>query len=313
MNKKTICIFPGQGSQYVGMGKSFYDSYAEARHIFEHSEDILQTNLRKIIFEGPEGNLKETKNSQPAIYVTSYAILHVLTKKYNFQEPIATGGLSLGEYTALAAANSCSFEDGLRLVQRRAQLMHDACESTKGTMAAVMGLSDEVVIDTVASLQMPNDIWCANFNCPGQVVISGTFKGIEAARQPLLDRGAKRVLNLEVHGAFHSGLMKSAEQELALAINDTSFAKSFIPTVSNVTGTIPASIDEMKKLLLKQLTSSVRWTSCIKTLDALQPDYFVEIGCGTTLQGMNKRINPQAPTLSIEKPENIENLLKTIS
>ena len=310
MNQNTFAfIFPGQGAQYVGMGREFFGAYAEARALYEEADDILHFALSKVIFEGPESTLKETRYCQAAIYVTSLAILQVLKRKYNLPSPIATGGLSLGEYSALVAAEKLSFQDGLKLVFERGRLMHEACEKNPGTMAVVLGLADDAVVDIVSSLQIPKEVSCANFNCPGQVVISGTAKGVEVAKTALMAKGAKRVLGLEVHGAFHSQLMASAEKELALAIEGTRFTESAIPIAMNVTGKTTTNISEIKKLLVKQLTSSVRWSSCVNAMDSMLPTHFLEIGCGTTLQGMNKRIGPKAATISIEKTKDIESLV----
>jgi [acyl-carrier-protein] S-malonyltransferase len=180
-------------------------------------------------------------------------------------------------------------------------------------MAVVLGMSDDIVIDIVTSLKIPSEVSCANFNCPGQVVISGTIKGIEAAKTALLAKGAKRVLGLDVHGAFHSNLMASAEKELARVIENMTFMESSIPIAMNVTGAFASSLTDIKKLLVKQLTSSVRWAECVRTIDNLQPTCFIEIGCGTTLQGMNKRIGPKGLTFSIEKTKDIEQLLELLS
>lgn len=314
MTKKSFAyIFPGQGAQYVGMGKEFFDAYSEARHIFEQAEDTLHTSLTKQIFEGPENVLKETRQCQVAIFVTSLALLHVLKTKFHLPPPLATGGLSLGEYTALVAAEKLSFDAGLKLVSERSRLMHEACEKNPGTMAVVLGLSDDTVEEIVSSLRIPSEVSCANFNCPGQVVISGTHKGIEMAKTALAAKGAKRVLGLEVHGAFHSKQMASAEKELARLIEETPFIENALPVAMNVTGRCTSSLSDIKKLLVQQLTSSVRWGSCVQSIDGLHPTHFIEIGCGTTLQGMNKRIGPKALTLSIEKPKDIEPLLEILS
>ena len=314
MTKNSFAyIFPGQGAQYVGMGKEFFDSFAEARHVVEQAEDTLHTPLKKTLFEGPESLLKETRHCQVAMFVTSLSILNVLKTKFHFPAPLATGGLSLGEYTALVASEKLSFDAGVKLVSERSRLMHEACEKNPGTMAVVLGLSDEVVEDIVSSLRLPSEVSCANFNCPGQVVLSGTHKGIETAKTALLTKGAKRILALEVHGAFHSMLMTSAEKELTRLIEETPFNDSAIPVAMNVTGRCTSSLSDIKKLLVQQLTSSVRWSSCVQAIDSLHPTHFLEIGCGTTLQGMNKRIGPKALTYSIEKPKDIEPLLEILS
>ena len=310
---KIAYIFPGQGAQAVGMGKAFYDCFSEAKHVFEEADDLLKIKLSSIIFQGPEGELKLTKNSQPALFITSIAILQVLRQHFNLPSPIATGGLSLGEYTALVAAGKITFQEGLQLVQKRARFMHEACEKTQGTMAVVLGLQDQIVREVVTSLDLPNDLWCANFNCPGQVVISGTLQGIEAAKAPLLKQGAKRVLPLEVHGAFHSGLMMPAQEELKKAIDSATFINTSIPIAMNVTGKCEVQSSVIKPLLVEQLTKSVLWSRCIQSLDQLELDCFLEVGSGTTLQGLNKRIAPKAATFSIEKPDQIDLFLKNFS
>lgn len=301
-------LFPGQGAQYVGMGKDFYNEFLQAREVFEEADDILQQNLSHRIFSGSEEELKATKNSQPAIFVTSYAILQTLRSLFPHIIPAACAGLSLGEYTALVAASYLSFDKALPIVQCRGRFMHDACEKTKGTMAVVLGLDDEKVESLVKALHMPNDIWTANFNCPGQVVISGTIEGVAIATQALLKAGAKKVMPLQVHGAFHSNLMKEAQDALTPYLRNAPLQAGTCPIVMNVSGEFAKSLDDVQQLLIQQVTSPVRWSKGIRTMDASGITHFIEIGCGKTLAGMNKRIGIQACTINIEKVEDLKNV-----
>lgn len=298
-------LFPGQGAQYVGMGRSFYDAYPLVRQVYEKADDLLKINLSKIIFEGPESTLTETKIAQPALFVTCYAVLQALNHLFDLPSPICTAGLSLGEYTAITAAGMIPFEKAILLVHLRGSLMHEACEKTKGTMLVILGLDDDVVRQMVDSLNLPHDLWCANFNCPGQVVVSGTSRGIEAAQNTAKALGARRTLPLQVHGAFHSGLMKPAEDGLIKALEEVSFSPSPIPVVMNVTGKAAVGEDTIRSLLARQVTSSVLWHECVKTCETYNPSCFLEIGCGKTLTGLNKRIGVSIPTIAIEKTEDL--------
>jgi [acyl-carrier-protein] S-malonyltransferase len=310
-------LFPGQGAQYVGMGKDFFEQFQIARQTYQQADEILDRPLSKLIFSGSEQEITQTKNSQPAIFVTSIAILRVLNELFPEILPSATSGLSLGEYTALVAAGYIDFSKALPLVQLRGQFMHDSCENNPGTMAVVLGLEDAVVEECVNNLSLPNDLWAANFNCPGQVVISGTKRGIDAATVALIARGAKRVLPLQVHGAFHSGLMNDAQEKLKPYILSCNLLdKSRCKIAMNVSGSFATSASDIKNLLIDQVTSPVRWSTCVRTMDSQGPAYFIEIGCGKTLSGMNKRIVTKAPTLSLEKIDeigSIEKALKTIT
>lgn len=309
---KTAFLFPGQGAQYVGMGKDFFENFAIARETFEEADEILKRNLSKTIFNGPETTLTETRNSQVAIYVTSVALLRVLQAQFPHLTPSICAGLSLGEYTALHASNRISFADGLELVQYRGQCMNDACEATQGTMAVVLGLDAETVEAIVKAVNMPDDLWAANFNCPGQVVISGSLKGIEAGTAAVLAKGAKRVLPLQVHGAFHSGLMKSAEERLAEKIAEVSLRDSQITLVMNVVGEAVHDTAQIRQNMIKQVTSPVRWEQGIRYMMKSDIDLFIEIGCGKTLSGFNKRIGVSAPTISIEKLSDCEQLTQNL-
>lgn len=289
------------------MGRDFYQEFPVAKALFEEADDILKQKLSTLIFEGDEAVLTQTRHSQPSIYVVSMALLRTLQSLYPHLKPTATAGLSLGEYSALTASNKLSFQEGLKLVQARATAMHEACEATLGTMSVILGLDDHVVEEAIAALNMPNEIWCANFNCPGQVVISGTKRGVEEGAKACLEKGAKRALPLQVHGAFHSGLMKSAEEKLYPTMQETHFQATDIQTASNVTGDIVNDPKTIRELLLKQITFPVRWQKGVRTLDPTS-DLFLEIGCGKTLAGLNKRIGTQAATYSLEKVEDLKTL-----
>jgi [acyl-carrier-protein] S-malonyltransferase len=292
--KKIALIFPGQGAQYPGMGKDFADHFQPARETFEEADDILQERLSKVIFEGPESELTKTKNSQLGIFVTSAAILRSLPELH----PVVCSGLSLGEYTALWASGRLSFKDTLLLVQKRAQFMNEACEATKGTMAAVLGFT---AAQTDQALVGSQGVWVANYNCPGQTVISGTKEGVEKAIAVLKAAGAKRVLPLQVHGAFHSGLMKRAQDALTPYIARSPIVDSPVEFVMNASGDFVTSIDEIKHLLALQVTHSVRWEQGILAIEKKGIDLYIEIGCGKTLAGLNKKIGVNAPTLSVDK------------
>lgn len=306
--QKIAFLFPGQGAQYVGMGKDFYENFPIVRETLGEADELLGRNLSKIIFNGPETLLTETKNSQTGIYVISIALLRVLQKQIPSLHPSFCAGLSLGEYTALYASERLSFADGLSLVQRRGDYMNDACSLAAGTMAVILGLDGEVVEKMVKEINLPHDLWAANFNCPGQVVISGTSKGIEAGKAAALAKGAKRVLPLQVSGAFHSGLMKSAEEKLAPYIEHAPIKDSSIELVMNVPGKNVKDTSEIKKNLIKQVTHPVRWEQGIRYMNAQGVDLFIEIGCGRTLSGFNKRIGTQAATLNVEKIEDLNQI-----
>lgn len=298
---KIAFLFPGQGAQYPGMAKDFFQEFAIARQTFEEADDLLGRKLSTIILEGPEAELTETKNSQAGIFVASMAILKVLEQQMPELKPSVCSGLSLGEYTALCASGRLSFADTLRLVNYRGRFMNDACEEIQGNMAVVLGLEGDVVEAVVNQLGLPQDIWAANFNCPGQTVISGTLKGIEAATAALKTKGAKRVLPLQVHGAFHSGLMASAEKRLKEYIIAATLKSTPIEFVMNVPGDFVADTEAIKDNLIKQVTHPVRWEQGIRKMVQRDVKQFIEIGCGKALSGFNKRITPESITVSLEK------------
>lgn len=305
--KRIAFLFPGQGSQYPGMAKNFYEEFSAARLIFEEADDLLQRSISKIILQGPENALTETRNSQTGIYIASIAILKVMQELHDLQ-PYVCAGLSLGEYTALAAAEWLPYKQGLPLVQHRGEFMNEACEATQGTMAVIMGLDAAQVEEILRAVNLPNDLWVANFNCPGQVVISGTIKGVEAGIAAAKERNAKRVLPLQVHGAFHSGLMKKAKEKLTPYLKDAPIVKSETAMVMNVPGGFVSGIEDVRKNLIDQVTNSVRWEQGIRAMDKDGVDLYIEFGPGKTLSGMNKRIGVNAPTISIEKVEDLAQL-----
>jgi [acyl-carrier-protein] S-malonyltransferase len=311
--QKIAFLFPGQGAQYPGMARDFYDHYAIAKETFEESDELLNRKLSSVVFEGPEQALTETRNSQLGIFVSSLAILRVIRKLFPTMTPSLCAGLSLGEYTALSASGRLAFADGVGLVDQRARYMNDACETTQGTMAVILGLDADAVEQLVKEVNLPNDLWAANFNCPGQVVISGTLKGIEAGTTAAKAKGAKRVLPLQVHGAFHSGLMKAAEEKLTPHITHVPLKESSQELVMNVTGGPVHKTSEIRDNLIMQVTHPVRWEQGIRHMARNGVDLFVELGCGKTLAGFNKRIGVSAPMISIEKIADIhllEELLK---
>jgi [acyl-carrier-protein] S-malonyltransferase len=312
-HSKIAFLFPGQGAQYPGMGKDFAETYSIARQTFEEADDLLGFNLSSIAFEGPEDRLTETRHSQLAIFVTSVATQRTLKQLFPGVQPVVCAGLSLGEYSALTVAGYLDFSHCLQLVQYRAQYMNEACEQHTGTMAAIMGLSGSEVEEVISALKLPNDLWIANYNAPGQIVISGTVKGIEVGGQALKDKGAKRVLPLQVHGAFHSGLMQSAMEKLRPHVEQVVLAKGSSQLVMNVPGDFVAELPKIQQYLVQQVVSPVRWEQGIRAIQEDAIDIFIEIGCGKTLAGLNKRIGVAAPTVSVDKVEDLKQLEERLS
>ena len=280
-------VFPGQGAQFVGMGKSLYDENPLAKDLFEQANGILGFRITDLMFAGTDDDLKQTKVTQPAVFL--HSVILALTQGDAFR-PDMTAGHSLGEFSALVAARALSFEDGLTLVSKRAQAMQKACEKTPSTMAAIIGLADEQAEQICAEIT-DEVVVCANYNCPGQIVISGTLAGVDTACEKMKAAGAKRALKLKVGGAFHSPLMEPARAELAEAIESTRFNQPVCPVYQNVDGKPHTDAAEIKQNLIAQLTSSVRWTSSVQNMIADGADDFTECGPGKALQGMIARID----------------------
>lgn len=284
-------VFPGQGAQFVGMGKDLYDTNETAHEMFEKANEILGFRITDLMFEGTDEDLKQTKVTQPAIFLHSVILAKTLGNEFN---PDMVAGHSLGEFSALVASGALSFEDGLRLVSARAQAMQKACELKPSTMAAVLALPDEKVEEVCEGID--GVVVCANYNCPGQIVISGEIEAIDKACEQLLAAGAKRALKLKVGGAFHSPCMEPARAELAEAIERTTFSKPICPVYQNVDAKPHTDPAEIKTNLLAQLTAPVRWTQTIKNMIADGATEFVELGPGKVLQGLVAKIDKAVAT-----------------
>ena len=278
-------VFPGQGSQFVGMGKDLYDNSALAKELFDRANKILGFDITSLMFSGTDDDLKQTKVTQPAVFLHSVIMAKVLGDKF---KPDMTAGHSLGEFSALVAAGALSFDDGLTLVSKRAQAMQKACELNPSTMAAIIGMEDAVIEQVCSEI---DGIVPANYNCPGQLVISGTNEGIDKAIARFTEMGAKRALKLSVSGGFHSPMMEPARAELEKAINEVSFSTPVCPVYQNVTASPVTDPAEIKKNLVAQLTSPVRWTQTIQNMIANGLTEIVEVGPGAVLQGLMRKIN----------------------
>ena len=291
-------VFPGQGAQFAGMGKDLYDSKPLAKELFDKANDILGYSITDIMFNGTDEQLKETKITQPAVFLHSVISALCLGDEFT---PAMVAGHSLGEFSALVAAGALSFEDGLRLVYARAMAMQKACEVAPGTMAAIVGLDDETVEKICQQVSTTsNVVVAANYNCPGQLVISGNIDAVNQACELLKEAGAKRALPLKVGGAFHSPLMQPAKDELQTAIENTTFAEPKCPVYQNVDGQPHTAPEEIKKNLIAQLTSSVRWTSSVQNMIKDGANDFTECGPGKALQGMIGRIDKDVTAHGIE-------------
>lgn len=284
-------VFPGQGAQFTGMGKELYETSAVAKELFEKANEILGFRITDIMFEGTAEELKETKVTQPAVFLHSV----ILAKTLDIQ-PDMVAGHSLGEFSALVANGALSFEDGLKLVSQRALAMQKACEITPSTMAAVLNLDDKIVEDICASID--GVVVAANYNCPGQLVISGEYKAVELACEKMKEAGAKRALILPVGGAFHSPMMEPAREELAAAIEATTFNAPSCPVYQNVTANAVSDASEIKKNLIIQLTAPVRWTQSVQQMIQDGATSFTEVGPGKVLVGLVNKIDREVETVS---------------
>ena len=286
-------VFPGQGAQFVGMGKDLYDNYKLAKEMFEKANEILGFRITDLMFEGTDEDLRQTKVTQPAIFLHSVILAKTLGDDF---KPEMTAGHSLGEFSALVASGAMTFEDGLKLVSERAMALQTACETEPSTMAAILGMEDEKVEEICAEI---NEVVVpANYNSPGQIVISGSMKGIDLAVEKLSEAGAKRAIKLPVGGAFHSPLMESAREKLAKAIENTKFSKPVCPIYQNVTASPVTNPEEIKTNLVSQLTAPVKWTQIMKNLISDGATSYTEVGPGKVLQGLMKKIDRKFPTQS---------------
>lgn len=288
-------VFPGQGAQFTGMGKELYEQSPLAKSLFKQANDILDFDITKIMFEGSAEDLKQTEVTQPAVFLHATILAQVLGDAF---QPDMVAGHSLGEFSALVANKTLSFEDGLKLVFQRAQAMQKACAIEPSTMAAVLGL-DDAVVEQICQ-ETPGTVVAANYNCPGQLVISGSITAVEAACAKLTEAGARRALILPVGGAFHSPLMAPAQEELGRAIEATNFAQPICPVYQNVTAAAVEDPAAIKRNLLAQLTAPVRWTQSVQQMIQDGATHFIEVGPGNVLQGLVKKINREAQTEKAE-------------
>ena len=308
MSKKRAFLFPGQGAQKVGMAKDFFDHFSVAKEIFQEADDILSRSLSKIVFEGPSAELMRTDNCQVVIYVASIAILRVIQHQFPNLKPSVCAGLSLGEYSAMTAAEKLPFAQCLPLVQSRATYMHEACQTHPGTMVVVMGQTPEELQALLDEMDLSDKVWIANLNCPGQIVLAGTKEGIDAAQSFLKEKGVKRVISLDVAGAFHSPLMEAAKNRLEPLIQQAPLQESAIAIMMNAKGSAPSTLDKMRTLMIKQVTAPVYWEKGIREMETQGIQEFIEIGPGKTLSGMNRRIGVSGTTVNVEKIEDLESL-----
>lgn len=302
-------LFSGQGAQTVGMGKDLVEKYPTAKALFEQADEALGFSLSNIMFEGPEDELMRTSRCQPALYLHGLACLAVLKERLPALNPVAAAGLSLGEFTAHAAAGTFSFADGLKIVMQRGQFMEEACDATKGAMAAMIGGKPE----DVAALAAESDVDVANFNAPGQIVLSGSEEGIDAAVAGAKAKGIKIAKKLKVAGAYHSRLMQSAQDKLARVLAEAEIKQPSIPVASNFKGDIVSDPAEIRETLEKQVTGSVRWVECMQALIAEGNTTFVELGPGKLLAGMMKRIDKSVTVIPVEDLASLDAAVEALS
>lgn len=304
--KKIACMFPGQGSQTVGMGKELYEAYEEIKRLYETANEVLNKDLQHIMFEGPQEELTETENTQPALLLSSTAVYTLLEKEG--VTPTMVVGHSLGEYSALVAAGALTVEEALPLVQTRGRLMEKAYPKGQGTMAAVLGMEEAEIAETLKSIDS-EIVDIANLNCPGQIVISGSKAGVDEANELLKEAGARRVLPLNVSGPFHSRLMKDANEEFQQHLDAATLKNANIPVYANVTAEAVQNKAEIKQLLIEQLYSPVRFEQSIRNMMEAGVDAFVEVGTGSVLSGLVRKINRRMKTFAIQDEKSLQNFL----
>lgn len=304
---KIAFIFPGQGAQYIGMGKKMAETYASANKIFDDASDSLGFDVKNMVFEGDEEILKITENTQPAILTTSIACLQPLIEKGIKADVVA--GLSLGEYTAHVAAGTIDFKSAVALVKKRGKFMQEAVPVGVGTMAAIMGLENEQVIECCKVASSEGTVEPANFNCPGQMVVAGEIKAVEKAVEIAKEKGAKRAMILQVSAPFHCSMLKPAGDRLSTELENVETNDMKLKVVSNVTGDFISDKTEVKDLLVKQVSNSVRWEECINKMLSDGVDTFIEIGPGKVLSGFVKKVDKNARTFNIEDPDTLEKVI----
>lgn len=307
---KTAFIFPGQGAQTVGMGKDFYDNFDMARKLFDEADDALGYSISKMCFEGSEDDLKLTANTQPAILVVS-VIVNELLKAEGVTAEIG-GGHSLGEYSALVAAGSLKFADAVILVHKRGKFMQEAVPVGEGAMAAIIGLDDVTIIKICAEASEFGEVQAVNFNCPGQTVIAGKIRGVEAAVEKLKSAGAKKAVILPVSAPFHSTLMAPAAQKLAVELDKVDLHDAAFPIAANFTGKLETSAAEIKNNLVAQADNPVKWIACVEAMKNYGAEIFVECGVGKTLCGFNRRIDKKIQSLNVEDMDSFKKALDTL-
>ena len=309
---KVGFIFPGQGAQTVGMGKEFYDNYDIAKKLFDEADEALGYSIKNLCFEGPKEELQLTANTQPAILVVSVIASEIL--KLNNIVPEIAGGHSLGEYSALVTAGVLDFKDAVTLVHKRGQYMQEAVPVGEGSMAAIIGLDDDKIIEVCNKISKEvAEVQAVNFNCPGQTVIAGTTKGVDAAVEELKTAGAKKAVVLPVSAPFHSKLMKPAAEKLAAELDKIEFRDAAFPIAANVNGKLETNAAEIKKNLVEQADHPVKWIDCVNAMKNFGADTFIEAGPGKTLCGFNKRIDRKLTSLNVENLESLQNTIKSIN
>lgn len=311
---KTAFVFPGQGAQYVGMGKDLLDTSATARAVFEEADEVLGFHLTKLVLEGPEDTLKLTYYTQPALLAMSVAVLRVLDERVKIA-PVVAAGHSLGEYSALVAANALSFGDAISLVHRRGQLMDEAFPSGEGAMAAILGLDEEPLARVCASAasEVGEVVEIANLNCPGQIVISGTSRAVSRACELAKESGAKRAIPLAVSGPFHCSLMRPAADAFAQLLDSTTMREAAFPVVANVDGQPYRAAQDLREALKKQLFSPVRWADDVATIRDMGVELIAELGPGTVLSGLIRKIDRGLETVHIEDSETLQSVCERLS